>query len=44
MKHLSEDEAQQQFVKVVAAILRRLLQNESDWHCQGNPSHVDASA
>ena len=40
MKHLNEDEAQQQFVKVVAAILRRVLQVESDTPSERSHSHV----
>ncbi len=42
MKHLSEDEAQQQFIRVVATILRRLLQPNPD--SQGQATHADAPA
>lgn len=40
MKRLNEDEAQQQFVKVVAAIMRRILQVESESPAEKSRSHA----
>ena len=39
MKHLNDDEAQQQFVKVVAAILRRVLQVEMEPPSRSSRDH-----